>query len=206
VPTPPYEICGLGQCAIPTGLIHRVSFKEPQPEGALAALSNWKFENTIDPNPPGLEEADVSPLVGKPAPDFTLAMLEGEDFSLLKAKGKVVVLDFWATWCAPCVRSLPPLIEAMADFSPEQVAFVTVNQGESRKQVQRFLEIRDFQMPVAFDPDMEVGAKFGAEAIPYTVVVDPNGTVTYVTMGASPESEKKLAGAVAKALNTEAAE
>ena len=190
----------LGRCTIPTERIHRVSLSAPMPNSAIVALSGWKFEHTIDPNPPGQDEVDVSPLVGKPAPDFSLTMLEGGDFKLSEAKGKVVVLDFWATWCAPCVRSLPHVIEAMADFPPDKVAFLAVNQGEARKQVEQFMEIRGFKMPVGFDLEMKTGEKFGVESIPYTVVIDPAGKVTYVSLGASPDGARKLAEAVAAAL------
>ena len=190
----------LGRCKIPTDQVHRVSLKKPIESGALAALSGWKFENTIDPNPPGQEEADVSPLVGKPAPDFTVKMLKGKDFKLSKAKGKVVVLDFWATWCAPCVRSLPGVIETMEKFPDDKVELITINQGEAKKQIEQFLEIRGFKMRVGFDPEMKTGEKFGVESIPYTVVIDSKGVVTYVSLGASSSGAQKLSDAVAKAV------
>ncbi|MGI9241133.1 MAG: TlpA family protein disulfide reductase, partial [Verrucomicrobiales bacterium] len=191
----------LGRCNIPPSLVHRVSLSPPRPSSAMISLSGWKFEHTVDPLPPGQEEADVSPLVGKPAPDFTLDMLDGEAFELSKAKGRVVVLDFWATWCAPCVRSLPHVIEAMAGFPADKVSFVAVNQGEAPKQVKQFMEIRGFEMPVGFDPEMKTGEQFGVESIPFTVVIDPAGTVTYVSLGASPDGARKLADAVTKALS-----
>jgi len=81
----------------------------------------------------------ASPLLGKVAPDFALPLLGGGQFSLLAEKGKVVVLDFWATWCGPCVISMPEQLEAIAAFDPAKVRFIAVNEGEPDAQVSRFL-------------------------------------------------------------------
>jgi peroxiredoxin len=190
----------LGKLRIPRRLVHHFSLKEPPPPAALTALSEWKLEPTPDPVPPEGDGTE-SPLAGKPAADFKLPMLEGEDFELSKAKGKVVVLDFWATWCGPCVKSLPGLIEAMSEFPPEDVQFLAVNQGESKEQVKKFLSGRGWQMPVAFDADQKVAQKFGVEGIPYTVVIDREGNIAFTKTGAEPNGEKKIADAVQKALD-----
>lgn len=190
----------LGKCIIPRNLVHHFTLKEPPPPAALSALSEWKLAPTPDPVPPE-DDGKESPLAGKPAPEFKLPMLEGDDFDLSKAKGKVVVLDFWATWCGPCVKSLPGLIEAMAEFPSGEVMFVAVNQGESKDQVTKFLSARGWEMPVAFDADQKVAKKFSVEGIPHTVVIDRDGKIAFTKTGAAPDGAKKIAAAVQQALD-----
>jgi peroxiredoxin len=189
----------LGHCSIPSSLVYRLSIKAPAPAGALAALADWALVNTPDPVLPE-DEGTSSPLAGKPGADFKLPMLEGADFALSNNRGKVVVLDFWATWCGPCVKSLPGLVEAMAEFPADKAMLVTVNQGETKDQVKKFIEARNLKMAVAMDGDQAVAKKYGVEGIPHTVVIAPDGKVAFVKTGYEPDGDKKIAEAVRKAL------
>ena len=191
----------LGRCSIPTSRIYHVSLKNPEPGGGWVTLADWQFKKTVDPAIPGSENAEkLSPLIGKEAEDFTLPLLNDEKFVLSNARGKVVVLDFWATWCAPCVRSLPGLIEAMGAYPSDELEFIGINQGESKQQVQRFLETRGMKLKVALDANMLTGRKYGAEAIPYSVVIDSKGKIAGVATGAGANSKKLILDAVEKAI------
>ena len=86
-------------------------------------------------------QKDSGSLIDLPAPGLKANLLDGKEFDLSKQKGKVVVLDFWATWCGPCVRALPALMKATSSFPENKVVFVAVNQGEKAKQIPETKEL-----------------------------------------------------------------
>ncbi len=193
----------LGKVTIPVAQVYRVGMRPPNVSGAWAALSNWKLENTPDPTIPkdDKEGGGGDAGSGEPAPDFKLATLDGKEVSLKEAKGKVIVLDFWATWCGPCVKSLPGLIAAMAEFPEDKVIFLAVNQGETKDQVQKFLDARGFKMRVGMDGNQSVGKSFKVEGIPHTVVIDTEGKIALSKTGYTAGGDKEIADSVKKALN-----
>jgi thiol-disulfide isomerase/thioredoxin len=132
--------------------------------------------------PPGAQlltsEAPPSPLEGKPAPAFSLPGLDGKDVSAQGLKGSVFVLDFWATWCGPCVASLPHLDAIYKDFKPRGVKFFAVNVSEDKDTIQKFVNDTKISIPVLMDSDSKVcGAYDSIGGIPFTVVVGRDGTV-----------------------------
>jgi thiol-disulfide isomerase/thioredoxin len=131
---------------------------------------------------------------------FKLPLLGGGDFDLNQEKGKIVVLDFWATWCGPCVQSLPGLIEAMSAFPADRVKLVGVNQGEPADQVKRFLETRGWKLTVAMDASQNVAHQYGVDGIPHTVIVGPDGKVAWVKTGYSPDGDTEASNAVKQLL------
>jgi thiol-disulfide isomerase/thioredoxin len=147
---------------------------------------------------PGID----SPLVGKPAPDFKLPMLSGkEDFELSKQRGRIVVLDFWATWCGPCLKTIPVLDKVVGELPPEaKVDLVAVNLEETPKQIASLLERQKWKMAVALDQDGAVAAKYAAAAIPQTVIVDRDGKVARLFVGGGPQFEADLRAAIAELL------
>jgi thiol-disulfide isomerase/thioredoxin/outer membrane lipoprotein-sorting protein len=96
-------------------------------------------------------------LAGKPAPDFTLKGLDGKDVKLADLKGSVVVLDFWATWCGPCVMSLPGLDQLHQAKKEAGVKVFAVNQQEEKDLVQGFMSSKNLTVPVLLDSDGQVG-------------------------------------------------
>ncbi len=103
------------------------------------------------------------------------------------------MLDFWATWCGPCVRALPELMKATSAFDEKEVVLVAVNQGEKPKQIKKFLKQKNWEsLSVALDPQSAAGKSFRVEGIPQTVVIDKRGVVRHVHVGFSPDIGSRL--------------
>ena len=135
--------------------------------------------------------ADPHPSIGKPAPDVELAMLDGTKQKLADLQGKVVVLDFWATWCGPCVQGLPKVTEVTKKLADQGVVFVAVNLGEDKATIEKFLTKELLSIPVALG-DEALGKTFGVDGIPHTVVIGTDGVVKAVHVGFGPGAEVTL--------------
>ena len=128
------------------------------------------------------EQNAAATLVGKPAPEFQLKTLSGESVSLADLKGQVVVLDFWASWCPPCIESLPHLGKLYSE-ERDGVKVFAVNVQEDQAKVQRFLNSRKIDVPVLLDSEGQVAQKYNVVSIPQTVVIGKDGTVRKVFVG-----------------------
>jgi peroxiredoxin len=147
------------------------------------------------------DEADASALEGKDAPLFKLDGLDGKPVSLADLKGKVVVLDLWATWCPPCRASLPHLNKLWDAMKDKDVKIFAVNEQEDKKDVQGFVDSTKLTVPVLLDSEGKVGGQYGANAIPETVVVGKDGKVKKVFVGFDPNgTPEQLKTAVESAL------
>jgi thiol-disulfide isomerase/thioredoxin len=138
-------------------------------------------------------EGEPHALLGAPAPDFTLPLLEGGEMNLAAHKGKeIVILDFWATWCGPCVKALPILIEVADAYREKGVVFYAINQQEDPKTIRPFLEKRKLKLTVPLDRQGAVGGLYHVEGIPQTVIIDKQGIVQAVHVGLLPDLKTKL--------------
>jgi thiol-disulfide isomerase/thioredoxin len=194
-----------GACRVPLADIHTIRTSMPEPTDAMRSVADWRLifaPEPVLPETPG----DSSPLLGQIAKTFKLPLLGGGEFDLAKEQGKVVILDFWATWCGPCIKSLPPLIDAVAKLPPERVRLIGVNQGEPPEQVKRFIETRRWALTVALDSSQSVGRNYGVEGIPFTAIVAPDGKVAWVHSGYAPEGEQEVVKVVEKLLGDAPAE
>jgi len=172
---------------------------------AKLAYHLWKLHHAIEPKfaqAEGEAAADGrltgtdSPLVGQPALPFKLDLLDGTKFNLADYKGKVVVLDFWATWCGPCLQSMPLVDAVIRDFADRNVTLVAVNMEEQPEQIKATLERHKLEVRVALDRDGVVAGKYAVTAIPQTVIVDRDGKIARLFVGGG----KKMADALKKAL------
>jgi len=137
--------------------------------------------------------ADETDLLGHPAPGFTGALIDGTKVELAAFKDqKVVVLDFWATWCPPCRISMPILERVTKAYKDKGVVFYAVNQGESAETVKAYLEKTGLSFPVVLDSEGEIGHKYGVTGIPKTVIVGKDGTVQAIHLGVGRDLEAQL--------------
>ncbi|MDH3402316.1 MAG: redoxin domain-containing protein [Acidobacteriota bacterium] len=133
-----------------------------------------------------------SPLVGRPAPGFELLDLTGRTVSLAALRGKPVVLNFWATWCQPCIAEHPVLIRA-AERWAGRAHFLGVIYHDEESAIERFLERRGAWGPTLVDPDSRVAIRYGVYGAPETFIIDVEGIVREKVAGAmSPSQLERL--------------
>jgi len=137
-----------------------------------------------------------SPLVGKPAPDFSLDLLDGGRFTLSQQRGKIVVLDFWATWCGPCMQAMPMIEETVKAFDRDDILLVAVNLQETAEPIRAVLQRLKLDPQVALDTDGVAAARYQANAIPQTVVIDREGTVQRLFIGGGAKLGPQLSAAI----------
>jgi cytochrome c biogenesis protein CcmG/thiol:disulfide interchange protein DsbE len=125
--------------------------------------------------------------IGNPAPDFTLADLDGNDVSLSDFEGKVIILDFWATWCGPCVVEIPYFIKMQEEFAEQGFTMLGISVDEDRDVVPQFVEEHGINYPVLMADGVVQGLYGGVNAIPTTLVIDREGIVRRYYVGTQPE-------------------
>jgi peroxiredoxin len=146
--------------------------------------------------------AEPKDLVGKDAPDFTLTTLDGKTVKLSEQKGSVVLLDFWATWCGPCVKALPHVqkLSADKDRAEKGLKVWAVNAREKNPTIQKFIDDNKYTFGVPLDTSGEVMKSYNVSGIPTTVVVGKDGKVAKTFVGYSDANLKQLDAAIDEAL------
>jgi len=150
----------------------------------------------------GNDAAQTLQPLAKPfvAPDFTLPDDDGNTHRLSDYRGKVVVLNFWATWCPPCRYEMPSMERAHKKVQGENIVLLAVNVGESEDKVFEFTG----QYPVSFqlllDTDGTVIRKYPVIGLPTTFVIDPRGVVTHRAIGGREWDDEQLLGQLRKLL------
>ena len=202
----------LGNCKTEVEQVDQLLIgSEIEKSAADLAYHRWRLHRAVEPkiamdvdgsNPDGRAPGIESPLVGKAAPDFNLELLGsgGKKFHLADQKGKVIVLDFWATWCGPCLQSMPLVDKVVHEFEGEGVQLIAVNLEEPAKAITAMLERHKLQLTVAMDIDGVAAAKYQATAIPQTVIIDREGKVARLFVGGGPKLADQLRDALREVL------
>ena len=124
------------------------------------------------------------------APDFTLAGIDGKNISLSDYKGKVVIIDFWATWCPPCRRGIPDLIDLQKQYKDQiSVIGISLDQENTKAGVPDFVTRMGINYPIVYYNDKVINDYGGVSAIPTTFIIDKNGNIINKMVGLYPKSE-----------------
>lgn len=120
------------------------------------------------------------------AVDFEAKLISGETIKLSDYQGKKVLLNFWATWCGPCVGEMPAL-QKLSEEYPDDLVVLAVNSGEDEKTVKQFTDKNGYTFPVALDTELKIGNLYPGvmQGIPYTVIISDEGNVIAESTGAA---------------------
>jgi cytochrome c biogenesis protein CcmG/thiol:disulfide interchange protein DsbE len=125
--------------------------------------------------------------VGTPAPSFTLPTRTGATVSLDSLHAKVVLVDFWASWCDPCRKSFPWMSDLLERYGSKGLAIVAVNLDKKREAAEAFLQQHPAAFIIAFDPSGKTAQDFKVSAMPSSFVVGRDGTILYTHPGFDPK-------------------
>jgi len=152
----------------------------------------WENPDWFDPN----NELQV----GDMAPDFTVRLLDNETFTLSDHRDKVVVLDFWATWCGPCVEKMPT-IQTLSEKYEDRAIFVGMNVAEDISLVRDFISRTGFAYHIGLDENSDIFMNlYPSIAIPYLVIINRDGIITHIFTGGSDSMYELIDNAIIEAL------
>lgn len=125
---------------------------------------------------------------GMQAPDFTVEMFDGSTQTLSALKGKVVLVNFWATWCPPCREELKRVQQDLVErFAGEEFVFIPISRGEERETVAAFREQMGYTFAMGLDPERKIYDLFASNFIPRNFLIDKEGKVLVASVGYEPE-------------------
>lgn len=148
----------------------------------------------------GLSPPALAAGASEPAPDFELPLRGGGSVKLSALRGQVVMINFWASWCAPCRQEFPILDEMYRKYQPMGFTLVGVNVESETGDAERFLASMPVSFPVAFDSENSVSGQYGVSAMPTTLLVDRKGNVRWLHRAYKPGDENEYLDQVRRLL------
>ena len=140
-----------------------------------------------------IREITPESLLGTTATNISGNLLEGGKFNLADYRDKkIVILDFWATWCGPCRMTMPILVKASQDYKEKDIVLFGINAGEDPGTITGFLEETKLSFNVVLDPYGEIATAYGVHSLPFSIIVNKKGIIETVHLGASRQFEDIL--------------
>ena len=125
----------------------------------------------------------LTPTQSRPAPEFSALDLQGQTHTLAGYQGRVLIVNFWATWCPPCIKEMPSLQRAWEQLRDDGIQVLGFSMGDSPADIERFLKITPVEFPLLLDENMEQGQLWSLKGLPTTFVVDSTGQIVYTVLG-----------------------
>lgn len=141
--------------------------------------------------------------VGDKVPQFTVTMVDGTTVNIADLRGKVVLLNFWATWCPPCRAEFKRVPQEIVErFKGEDFVFLPISRGEDKATVEAFLKKEGYTFAAGLDPDQKIFKLFAEKSIPRNFLIDRKGVVVESEMGYSPELFDHLVKSIDKTIKS----
>lgn len=134
------------------------------------------------------------------APEFAAKTQRGEEINLDALKGKVVLLDFWGTWCSPCRVSLPLLKDLASRVDPAKVAIISIDEGDTKEKWKQFIQEEGMTWAQVYDPDWSLHQAFAVDGYPRYFVLGKDGIIVEEFKGWNQNGEATISNAIARAL------
>ena len=136
-------------------------------------------------------QADAPDLqIGGPAPDFWFETAQGQTTSLSELEGKIVLINFWATWCTYCKAQFPYIQQIYDEWPGEELVVLAINVGDSSEDVASFMQSNSLSFPVLLDSESEAASLYGVPGLPTTLFIDKEGLFQNCKIGAFQSTEE----------------